>query len=43
MHVLVNHLVRIPTVARQTTFDEADREDTADALRRYAEDQTECF
>lgn len=43
MHILVNHLVRIPTVAQQTAFDEADREDTADALRRYAEDQTECF
>ena len=34
MHILVNHLVRIPTVAQQTAFDEADREDTADALRR---------
>ena len=43
MHILVNHLVRMPTVAQQTAFDEADREDTADALRRYAEDQTECF
>ena len=43
MHILVNHLVRIPTVAQQTAFDEADREDTADALRRYAVDQTECF
>ena len=36
-------LFRSPTVAQQTAFDEADREDTADALRRYAEDQTECF
>lgn len=43
MHVLVNHLVRIPTVAERFAFDEVDREDTADALRRYAEDQTECF
>lgn len=43
MHVLVNYLVQIPAAIDPDVLDKADREDIANALRCYVEDQTEHY